>query len=264
MTRGKNLLPIQNLNPEKIDFILCDIDDTLTNEGKLFSQSYDALWRLKNAGYKIVPITGRPAGWCEMIARLWPIDAIVGENGAFSFFYENKKMNRIFFQSESERKLNHKKLDSIAHQILSEVPGSALASDQFCRSVDLAIDFCEDIPALSKEDVEKIVGIFESRGAVAKVSSIHVNGWFGNHDKLSMTLRLLKEKWSLANSETIQESVLFIGDSPNDEPMFKYFKNSVGVKNVLEFKDSFSSLPYFLCQYEGGLGFTEMTDHILS
>jgi HAD superfamily hydrolase (TIGR01484 family) len=263
MTQGKNFLDLSSLKKESIKFILCDIDDTLTNEGKLFSEAYDSLWRLHRSGFKIIPITGRPAGWCEMIARIWPVDGIVGENGAFYFYYLNQHMHRSYTQNETTRETNKIKLLKIRDEVLQKVSGSAVASDQFCRAVDLAIDFCEDVPALPESKIQDIVKIFKTHGAEAKVSSIHVNGWFGQHDKLTTTLQFLKDRWDITKPEQLQEEILFVGDSPNDEPMFKYFQNSVGVKNIEKYLDGLKNPPRYLCTKEGGLGFQELAKVLL-
>ena len=245
----------------KINFVLTDIDDTLTNEGELLPEAYESLWVLKRAGIKVIPVTGRPAGWCEMIARFWPVSAVVGENGAFYFMYKNKKMHRHFSQNEIERSQNQKKLEHIKKEILQSVPGCALASDQFCRVADLAIDFCEDVPALPEEKIQEIVSVFTKHGAIAKVSSIHVNGWFGNHDKLTQSLYLLKHEFRL-DENTIQDQCAFVGDSPNDEPMWKYFKNSLAVSNVKKFLPKLTHQPRFIANSEGGIGFAEIVDQM--
>ena len=142
-----------------IKFVFTDIDDTLTEEGQLPANSYKSLWDLKERGIHIIPITGRPAGWCEMIARMWPVSGVVGENGAFYFCYKNKKMLRNFIYDDETIKNNRVKLDKIRDEVLQKVPGCAVASDQFCRLFDLAIDFCEDVPALPKESINNIVSV---------------------------------------------------------------------------------------------------------
>lgn len=263
MTQSKNISNVNELKKQNIKYILCDIDDTLTIEGKLISEAYDSLWRLANAGFKVVPITGRPAGWCEMIARFWPVDGVVGENGAFFFYYYQNKMHRKYSQAEEVRKQNSIKLSVIQNEILTNIPGTAVASDQFCRSVDLAIDFCEDVPALPESEIKKIVQIFKKHGAEAKVSSIHVNGWFGQHDKLTTTLDFLKDRYKLTDTSKIKSEVVFIGDSPNDEPMFEYFPQSVGVKNIEKFLDQITFKPKYICNFEGGLGFSEMANQLI-
>ena len=262
----------------KIEFVLTDIDDTLTTDGQLESEAYEALWKLHDAGLKVIPITGRPAGWCEMIARFWPVAGVVGENGGFYFRYaanlsdstpighpseKIKKMQRWFFADDKTIKENKLKLSVIEKEVLAGVKGSAVSSDQFCRLMDLAIDFCEDVPALSDADVGKIVSIFEKHGARAKISSIHVNGWFGDYDKLTTSFRFLKNEFGLSESEAL-EKCIFVGDSPNDEPMFARFPNSFGVANVLNFEKKMKTLPAFVSPSKGGQGFSEIANRVIS
>lgn len=245
----------------RVKFLLTDIDDTLTDEGLLHPEAYAALWSLKNKGVHIIPITGRPAGWCEMIARMWPVAGVVGENGGFYFRYNNKKMHRHFYFDIDTQKSNRKKLDQIEKEVLNTIPGCDLASDQFCRMMDLAIDFCEDVPALPASDVEKIVAIFKSHGAQAKVSSIHVNGWFGDYNKLSMTLKFLNQEFGLSVDQA-KSQCAFSGDSPNDEPMFEFFPNSFAVANINQFKNDLNFLPTYVAPSNGGKGFCQIAQQI--
>jgi len=247
----------------KIKFLLTDIDDTLTDEGRLGPEAYSSLWRLEKAGIGVIPITGRPAGWCEMIARQWPVQGVVGENGGFYFRYHNQKMLRHFYFPEEIQKENRKKLNKLEKEILSQVPGSALASDQFCRLMDLAIDFCEDVPALPRSEVQRIVDLFHRHGAQAKVSSIHVNGWFGNYDKLTMTLRMLEKEFAV-NAEEAKKICAFSGDSPNDEPMFGYFPHSYAVANIGTFLNEIKQKPAHIVRQRGGRGFSEIVDTLLA
>jgi HAD superfamily hydrolase (TIGR01484 family) len=249
----------------KIRFVLTDIDDTLTNNGRLPAAVFTAMESLQKKGIRVIPITGRPAGWCDHIARMWPIDAIVGENGAFFFRYDLsiKKMQRYYFLSKQQRDEDRQKLEQIKQEILQSVQGADVSADQNYREADLAIDFCEDVPPLAQADIDKIVAIFKQAGAQAKVSSIHVNGWFGNYDKLTMTRILLKDVFGLTSAD-FKDQVLYIGDSPNDCPMFAYFPHSVGVANILAFKSRLDAEPAWITQHSGGHGFAEMTGLLLS
>jgi HAD superfamily hydrolase (TIGR01484 family) len=244
--------------------IFFDIDDTFTSQGKILTSAYQALWALKTSGLRVVPITGRPAGWCDHIARMWPVDGVVGENGAFYFWHDDreKRLKKRFIAPEDLRRENHCRLEVVRDDILSSVPGTALASDQLYREADLAIDYCEDVPALPWNDVERICDIFRRHGAKCKVSSIHVNGWFGDYDKLAMTKIFVQEQWKLDLDEQ-KERYLFCGDSPNDEPMFRYFPLSAGVKNVLLFADRMKHLPAFVACKEGSEGFAEIAATVL-
>lgn len=247
----------------QLRFLLTDIDDTLTDEGHLGPEAYQALWQLHRAGIHVIPVTGRPAGWCEMIARMWPVSGIVGENGGFYFRYHGQKMHRHFFFDETIQKENRLKLQQLEKEILKKVPGCDLASDQFCRLMDLAIDFCEDVPALPKTEVQKIVDVFTAHGAQAKVSSIHVNGWFGNYDKLTMSLRFLEKEFGVLPEEA-KKVCGFSGDSPNDEPMFAYFPHSFAVANINNFIDQIKNKPTYVSKQRGGHGFTEIAKAILA
>jgi len=252
-------------NLRKIKFILTDIDDTLTSNGRLPAKSYNALEKLHQSGFKIIPITGRPAGWCDHISRMWPVDAVVGENGAFYFVYDHfqRKILRRYWKSKNERRADMKRLEKIRNKILTTVEGSAVSSDQAYREADLAIDHCEDVKPLPESSVIQIMNVFLNSGAVAKISSIHVNGWFGDYDKLKMTRILLEEYFDLNDAE-FMDKVVFVGDSPNDEPMFGYFKNSVGVANIMNYADQLEQFPAWITSKYAAEGFSELANTLLS
>ncbi len=249
---------------KKIKYVLTDIDGTLTLNERLPDIAYAAMEKLWNSGIKVIPITGRPAGWCDHMARMWPIDSIVGENGAFYFCYQQnkRKMVRRFWKSSQQRKEDRIALKAIENRILKECPGAGVSSDQAYREADLAIDYCEDVAPLPMLVVNRIVSLFEEMGAQAKVSSIHVNGWVGDYDKLSMT-RIMFQELFREDLDNIKEQSIFVGDSPNDAPMFSYFPNSVGVSNVKDFLGHFETEPTWITEKEGGLGFAELVEALL-
>jgi hypothetical protein len=249
--------------PARLRGLLFDIDETLTTEGRLTANAYAAMERLKNAGKMVVPITGRPAGWCDHIARMWPVDGVVGENGAFWFRHDNGKLFKKYHDTEKIRVRNRKRLAAIGARILKEVPGCALASDQPYRETDLAIDYCEDVPALSLEAAQRIAGLMRAEGLTAKVSSIHVNGWFGSYDKLAMAKRLFAEQFDCGAAQ-LQKDFAFAGDSPNDAPMFAFFEHSVGVANVARFAGQLEAEPKYVTRGASGAGFAELATHLLA
>ena len=263
----ETLSPLASFAPSDlrtVKAILTDIDDTLTLHGRLPASAYKALEDLHNAGFVVIPITGRPAGWCDHIARMWPVDGIVGENGAFYFRYDDatRKMLRVYGQPAQVRQVNNEKLTKLGRRILKEFPGTAIASDQAYREIDIAIDFCEDVPALPLATADRIRQAFEAEGAIAKVSSIHVNAWFGRHDKLTMTRRMLAECFGI-DTESERRHIVYAGDSPNDAPMFAFFPNSVGVANVVPYKAIMAHLPHYVTLAEGGDGFAELAKVLL-
>jgi HAD superfamily hydrolase (TIGR01484 family) len=246
-------------------FALCDIDDTLTIEGRLPARAYGALERLRGAGLKVVPITGRPAGWCDLIARQWPVDAVVGENGAFYFRYDDpaRRMTRRYWKNDADRAADRARLAALEATILAAVPGARVAADQAYRAADLAIDFREDVAPLTDAEVERIAALFRAAGATAKISSIHVNGWYGDYDKLAMTRHLFAEVFA-TDLDAARDRVVFAGDSPNDAPMFGYFPNAVGVANVHDFAGRLDAEPTWVTTARGADGFVELAETILA
>jgi len=242
----------------QIEVVFSDIDDTMTNGGRIPVRAFDAVWRAHVAGLQVVLVTGRPAGWCDHLARMWPVGAVVGENGALAFRLEGERMLRVYSPRQPDAA---QRLERIRAQVLAEVPGCKVAADQPYREYDLAIDIAEEVPRLDDQAIDRIVAIFESHGASAKVSSIHVNGWFGSHDKLTMCRRCAAE---LLKQELDLSCATFIGDSPNDVPMFRFFPHAVGVATVRAWSHRMDALPAYVTSAAGGEGFAELIDLLLA
>ena len=255
-------IPIERLS--SLLGVLTDIDDTLTTGGRITAEAYCALERIHRAGLILIPITGRPAGWCDHIARMWPVDAVVGENGAFWFRYDarERRVERRFITDDKVRKAHRRNLEALAGLVLREVPRARIASDQRYRDTDLAVDYCEDVERLSDAEIAKVVSIMASHGLTAKVSSIHINGWHGNHDKLTTTLTLLRERFGVTQTDA-RDRFAFVGDSPNDQPMFEHFSCSVGVANVREFTAQITTLPRYVTDAACGAGFAEFAERVV-
>jgi HAD superfamily hydrolase (TIGR01484 family) len=248
-----------------IQGVFFDIDDTLTTHGVLHADAYSAVERLRDDGILMIPITGRPAGWCDHIARMWPVDSVVGENGAFYFRYDHRarRMHRRFVDDAATRARNRERLHAIGQEIVRAVPGAAVAADQPYRETDLAIDFSEDVPPLPRSAVQRIAALMRNAGLTAKVSSIHVNGWYGTYDKLTMA-RLLMSECHGIDLDRDRAHFAFIGDSPNDAPAFAYFPHAIGVANVRDFEGELAHTPAYVTRARCGDGFREAADAILA
>jgi HAD superfamily hydrolase (TIGR01484 family) len=242
-----------------LEYILHDIDDTITENGRLLPGAFQALWDLNGEGLKVIPVTGRPAGWCDLIVRQWPVDAVIGENGAFCFYLRNGRLRKLIHPNVCENA--KERLEQVRDACLREAPGVRVAQDQFSRLYDLAIDFNEEEPRLGLEIAYRIKSLCESFGAEAKVSSIHVNAWFGKYDKLSMAKILFEQVYKEKN---IIGKSLFFGDSPNDEPMFEFFTHSCAVANIKPFFDKLKHKPAYMAEKENGHGFSESVAQLLS
>lgn len=243
--------------------VLTDIDDTLTRDGLLGSDARAALGRLSDAAIPVVAITGRPAGLCEQLLREWPIDAIVGENGGvWMRRVRTGGIDRHYGVAPEVRRAQRERLLAIARRIVGAVPGAALASDQSGRETDVAIDWAERVGPLARPDVERIVAMLVAEGLTTAVSSIHIHGWYGAHDKLVTTRALFSAVYGI-DLGAERERFVYVGDAPNDAPMFAFFPNAVGVANLRRFLAQIATPPTYVTRHEAGAGFAELVDALL-
>jgi hypothetical protein len=250
--------------------VFTDIDDTLTTDGAITDDALAALGRLKDAGLHVIAITGRPVGWSLPFARSWPVDAIVPENGSVALVREMAHsphgevpvgVRRLYQQDAATRRDNFTRMQQVAQRVLREVPGSTLAQDSAGRETDIAIDHSE-FAHLSSTDIGRVLAILRSEGMSATVSSIHVNAWYGGHNKLEGARWIVRELYG-RDLDSERARWVYVGDSTNDQLMFEAFENSVGVANIRRFLPELTHLPHFVCRSERGAGFCEMTDLLL-
>lgn len=242
--------------------VMTDIDDTLTRAGTIEAPALDALARLHAAGVPVVAITGRPMGWSAGFARDWPLSAIVAENGAVALIPGSHEVAVEYAQDEATRAANARRLAAAAGRIVREVPGATLARDSAGRVTDIAVDHSEFV-SLAPADIGRVVALMRAEGMNATVSSIHVNGWYGEHSKWSGACWMTERLFGRALGPEVQRWV-YVGDSANDQPMFGRFALSVGVANLLRFADTLEVWPAYLTAGERGVGFAEVADAVLA
>jgi hypothetical protein len=237
--------------------VLTDIDDTLTTEGVITADALQALAELKAAGLHVVAITGRPVGWSEPFALQWPVDAIVAENGAVALTRDaTGGLRKLYVQDAAERAANHARMQQVARRIVQEVPGANLSRDSGGRETDIAIDHSE-FTHLPADRIDRVVALMREAGMNATVSSIHINGWYGAHDKLSGARWILRELLGRELDAELDRWV-YVGDSTNDVKMFEHFPQSVGVANIRRFEAQLAFKPRYVTQGERGAGFAEV------
>jgi HAD superfamily hydrolase (TIGR01484 family) len=245
---------------QKIRGVFTDIDDTLTTEGAITPDALQALHQLKAAGLMVIPITGRPVGWSMPFASTWPVDALVAENGAVALVHnaQNNQVSKIYQQEQATRTHNFEQMQRIAQKVLKEIPGTVMAQDSAGRETDVAFDHSE-FHHLSPEQIQQVVALLNQEGMTATVSSIHINAWFGDHNKWHGAQWILKE---LTGSDLAQEldQWVYVGDSTNDQVMFEHFTHSVGVANIKRFENELKHLPQYIANQERGAGFAEFVN----
>jgi len=261
LTQPFSEIPVAVLS--QIRYVLTDIDDTLTHRGLLPGQTYLAMERLHKAGFKVIPVTAGSSGWCDLIARMWPVDAVIGENGGLYFRRGEARgtIIRGYWSAEPERREEIRRLAALAEQIEHSLPGIARASDQRYRETTLAITSSnETLP--DQSTIERIARLLRTCGARTTINSLWILGWIGGFDKLAMTRRLMAEVFGL-DIEAEPQAFLYVGDSLNDEPMFGFFPNSVGISTVTRVLGCMSAPPRWITRGPGGIGFIEIAGALL-
>ncbi len=257
--------PLAQFDARGIRGVLTDIDDTLTTHGVLTAQAFDALHALASAGFAVVPVTGRSGGWAHMVAKTWPVQAVVTESGGL-YLYRDPATGRLvqrFHDDKARVRADRRRLADCAERVLAAVPGLAPASDNDYRLVDLALDYCEEVPRLPEEDVQRAIAMFRAEGFSARASSVHVNAWAGEFDKGPTALACLRERFGVTDAAGLSQWV-FVGDAPNDASMYERFEHGVGVANILPTVDRLPVPPRWITQAAYGAGFVELAEHLLS
>ena len=244
--------------------VFTDIDDTLTTEGAITADALQALHNLKAAGLMVIPITGRPVGWSIPFASTWPVDAMVAENGAVALLHnpQTKQVNKIYQQDLATRTRNFQEMQRIAKRVLQEIPGTVMAQDSQGRETDIAFDHSE-FHHLPPEQIQQVLKLLKEEGMTATVSSIHINAWFGDHNKWHGAQWILKELTGRELTNELDQWV-YVGDSTNDQVMFEHFTHSVGVANIKRFEKELKHLPEYIAQQERGAGFSEVASLLRS
>ena len=257
--------PLSSLPPRAwrhVQGVMTDIDDTLTRDGAIEPAALVALQQLREAGLPVLAITGRPHGWSVPFARAWPVAVIVAENGAVALIDSEDGVRTEFAQDEATRQRNAERLQAVAAQVLQQVPGATLAQDSAGRLCDIAIDHSEFVQ-LPPPAIAQVVALMQQAGMTATVSSIHINGWFGSHDKWTGAQWMVSRLFGRRLDDEI-ERWIYVGDSTNDQPMFQRFTHSVGVANLRRFAAELQHWPAWITPGERGQGFAEVAQALLA
>lgn len=247
----------------RIHGVLTDIDDTLTTDGAITPDALAALQALRAAGLPVFAITGRPAGWSEPFALAWPVDAIVAENGAVALWRgADGAVRKDWLQDAATRRANHARLQTVAQRVLAELPHARLSRDSPGRETDIAIDHSE-FTQLQDDDIQRVVTLMQDGGLHVTVSSIHINGWIGDHDKLEGARWIVRQRLG-RDLDAERDRWVYVGDSTNDARMFGHFPHSVGVANVARFWLQLRQHPRYVSTGERGAGFAEVAAAVLA
>ena len=266
--------PLAELRPgtwPALHGVLTDIDDTLTTDGAITPDALAALGRLKAAGLHVIAITGRPVGWSEPFALAWPLDAIVAENGAVALVKfdqdglqrpssEREQLQKWYQQDAATRAAHFARMQQVLARIEATVAGARRAQACLGRETDIAIGHGE-FSHRPQTAIDQCVQVMRAAGMNATVSSIHINGWFGAHNKLEGARWIIRQLLGRELDAELDRWV-YVGDSTNDQLMFQHFPHSVGVANIARFVPQLSHLPRYVTRAERGAGFAELVAHL--
>lgn len=247
---------------QHINWVLTDVDDTLTWQGSLPPETLIALQKLRDDGIKVVAVTGACAGWCDHIAQLWPVDAVLGENGAFLLEKQDGALQISSEMPLEQVRQNQAKLKQQVETILLNYPDLSLTLDQPYRLCEVAIDIGQNRNPVDPEIVQEVLERIHALGAHATASSIHINAWYGEHSKKNAVHRFLANKG--LSIEQIHNQACYVGDSMNDQQMFESLPLTVGVANIKHYWDKLDHHPSTVMSQPGGYGFAEFVDALLA
>jgi HAD superfamily hydrolase (TIGR01484 family) len=242
-----------------VRFVLTDMDETLTYRGRLSARTYDALERLQRAGVKVIPATAAPAGWCDQMARMWPVDCVISENGGLFIQRDGERgVIRSFWHSDEKRQTISDQLAAIGRHIRQVIPSAMLADDQPFRLTSLAFAQPD-----SEADRQILMTAMRKAGLNVAVNNLWILGWIGAYDKLAMARRVMTDVYGV-NIDADRDAVLYCGDSTNDAPMFGFFRQTVGVSSVRRYLPEIPIPPNWITKGPGGDGFVEVADAVIA
>ncbi len=250
-------LPFPGFTDEEkknIEYVISDVDDTITKNGKLYPLVLDAMYRLKMSGRTIILVTGGSTGWSDGYIRQWPVDAVICESGAVMLCHDSNGgissiINPVIKKDEVMAK---------RHKLIEYTSPYPFSSDQCARVFDIAYDKT----MMTQSEIRALRNILNLFGASSAESSIHINAWFGSYDKKSALKFFMEKCLSLSENDFLPRSI-YLGDSFNDQPLFDYIPFSIGMHTVEERRDGFSVFPRFITTLSSGDGWVEVVNALV-
>ncbi|XQS16453.1 HAD-IIB family hydrolase [Citrobacter telavivensis] len=256
------MILIDNVKDEElrdIRFVLTDMDETLTYQGRLQARTYESLERLQDAGITVIPVTAASAGWADQMARMWPVDGVIAENGGVFFTRKvgTHDVERIYWHEDEFLKIRQR-LTRIQGKIKNVLPWVQISDDQDFRLTSIAFKLPD-----SSVQTKQLVDELNKYDCKYTINNLWVLGWLGNYDKLVMSRRILSQFYDLEEQDE-QALVYYSGDSLNDASMFKFYKKSLGMSTVKRVAKEMPALPSWISNFPGGEGFVDGARRILN
>lgn len=234
---------------QALEGLFFDLDDTFLDEGRLSEAAFSMLFSLRASGLRLIALTGRPAAWAEQIARMWPVEAAIAENGALSFQRVGAQVRRLDTLAPEARAMHRRRLDALVQQATEELSSLVPADDVGGRVSDFTFDIGEHERA-TEETISAAQTLARNAGARTTRSSVHLHYTFDRSDKATGALAYLRASGSEPTAALRQFA--FIGDSQNDAPAFAAFHTTCAVQNL---RGHFSIPPRYITPLNASAGF---------
>lgn len=250
------MIPVERMDSREakaLTGVLFDLDDTFLDRGRLLPEAYQALFDLADAGLDLVLVTGRPAGWARLLARMWPVAAAVSENGAILHLMQDGRLREVDSVPTDERVRRQRRLRKIAARVKEQFPDLVETDDAAARISDVTFDIGEHT-RVKEGVVDDALEFAETLGALCFRSSVHLHLTFDRHDKATGSLQALGIRFGV-ESTLARLRYAYVGDSENDAACFAAFGTTIGVANL---SGRPTVMPRYVTRAERAAGFVEM------
>ncbi len=239
--------------------VLFDLDDTVLDRGRLSQSALAALYGLAESGLLLVGVTGRPAGWGQVLVRQWPVAGMVTENGIIALVQRQHRVHLLDRLSHGEREQRRAQLLALVAELRERFVELEPSDDIAGRFSDYSFDIAES-RQVDAAVVRAASDFARERGARVVRSSIHLHISYDADDKASGVLRFLHGEHGIDPSAA-RHGFAFVGDSENDAPCFGAFEHTFGVANL---RGRPSLLPRYIASEPMGKGFAEIAAVLLA
>jgi HAD superfamily hydrolase (TIGR01484 family) len=256
--------PLAQLDPavvRRLEGVAFDLDDTVLTHGVLTLPAYHAMWSLAGAGLRLLAVTGRPAGWGDLLARQWPVEAVIAENGALAIVRVGRNVAHVDPHGGAEREGRRARLRALVDDARAKVPDAVTTDDAWARVSDVTWDIAE-ARTLPETSIAELVALAERYGARTSRSSVHLHATFDGADKATGVFGYLSAKGE--DEGAARGRWLFVGDSGNDAACFAAFHATVGVANVRAHLGALTVPPRWVTRAPMGDGFAELASALLA
>lgn len=231
--------------------IFSDFDGTLTYNGKLSAEFFELLNLIDQNNSELIIVSGRSLSWGHFLLTHFPVKSVIMEGGGVII---TKDVDGTIKEEVLVYDEDLSLLEEATRFIKENIPGVVFSADSFGRKTDRAIEFSQT----SDDDLEKLENYLLDNDLYYSKSNVHINFWAGEVSKAFGVKYFLNNYMPHVN----ELDCIFYGDAMNDESMFEYFSNSVGVSNIISIIDRLKHKPKIVLKGKENIGIYGVLAHL--